>query len=124
MEKTESKKHVASRMTTRLIIRVSDEDAKKVEENARLCGLTRSAYLRKIIAGKTPKMRMTEKERAAFASFQDARGDIVRLFNFLKSRPAPMRSKIMNSITFIKKWIKAAQKILTRMVEVEKSFTE
>ena len=67
------KKNAAASLTRRIIVRVTDDEMKEIDEKARLCGLTRSAYLRKIIAGKTPKMRMTEKECTAFASFQAAR---------------------------------------------------
>ena len=67
------KKNAAASLTRRIIVRVTDDEMKEIDENARLCGLTRRAYLRKIIAGKTPKMRMTDEERKAFASFQAAR---------------------------------------------------
>ena len=95
-----------------------------VPEYASLCGLTTSAYARKRLEGKYPKRRLTDKEMEALNSLSDARGDIQKLFGFLKGRPLSERENILRSEIFMKQWRLSAEMILNRMIEIEKYLTQ
>ena len=83
--------------TSRLIVRLTPQLHKEIAEYAALCGLTTSAYARKRLEGKYPKQRLTDKEMEALNSLSDARGDIQKLFGFLKGRPLTERENILRS---------------------------
>ncbi len=111
-------------MTRRIMVRLTDEEYDEVRRKAEECCLTICAYTRHRLKGAQPRLRMTEEERTAIGSLSDARGDIVKLFGFLKGKPLNDRERIMRSQIFMQKWKEAAQTILGRMVEIEKSFNE
>ncbi len=110
--------------TRRIMVRLTDEEYERVRSDAELCGLTVCAYSRKRLSGEHPKRRMTEEETTALSSFSDARGDIVKLFSFLKSKPRDERERIMRNQIFLLRWKAAAQQILNRMVEIEKNISQ
>ena len=110
--------------TSRLIVRLTSQLHKEIEEYASLCGLTTSAYARKRLEGKYPKRRLTDKEMEALNSLSDARGDIQKLFGFLKGRPLSERENILRSEIFMKQWRLRAEVILNRMIEIEKYITQ
>lgn len=110
--------------TERIIVRLTKVQKHDIENKAATSGLTVSAYVRKCLTGKSPKLRMTEKEIAALNSFTDARGDVVRLFSFLKGRPAEERKKYFGNRNFVETWMQAVQKVIDRMVEIEKNIVE
>ena len=87
----------APKYTSRLIIRLTPQLHKEIAEYAAICGLTTSAYARKLLEGKYPKQRLTDKEMKALNSLSDARGDIQKLFGFLKGRPLTERENILRS---------------------------
>ena len=91
----------APKYTSRLIVRLTPQLHKEIAEYAALCGLTTSAYARKRLEGKYPKQRFTDKEMEALNSLSDARGDIQKLFGFLKGRPLTERENILRSEIFI-----------------------
>lgn len=94
----------APKYTSRLIVRLTPQLHKEIAEYAALCGLTTSAYVRKRLEGKYPKQRLTDKEMEALNSLSDARGDIQKLFGFLKGRPLTERENILRSEIFMKRW--------------------
>ncbi len=110
--------------TSRLIVRLTPQLHKEIEKCASLCGLTISAYARKRLEGKYPKQRLTDKEMDALNSLSDARGDIQKLFGFLKGRPLSERENILRSEIFMKQWRLSAEVILNRMIEIEKYITQ
>ena len=114
----------APRYTSRLIVRLTPQLHKEIAEYAALCGLTTSAYARKRLEGKYPKQRLTDKEMEALNSLSDARGDIQKLFGFLKGRPLTERENILRSEIFMKRWRTSAEVILNRMIEIEKYLTQ
>ena len=119
----------APKYTSRLIVRLTPQLHKEIAEYAALCGLTTSAYARKRLEGKYPKQRLTDKEMEALNSLSDARGDIQKLFGFLKGRPLTereniLRSEIFMSEIFMKRWRTSAEVILNRMIEIEKYLTQ
>ena len=57
-----------------LCLRLSPTEAQQLKQNAKLCGLSKSAYLRKLLAGATPKVRPTEE-------LQELRGEINQIGN-------------------------------------------
>ena len=81
----------APKYTSRLIVRLTPQLHKEIAEYAALCGLTTSAYARKRLEGKYPKQRLTDKEMEALNSLSDARGDIQKLFGFLKGEEIKLR---------------------------------
>lgn len=103
-----------------MIVRLTPQLHKEIAEYAALCGLTTSAYARKRLEGKYPKQRLTDKEMEALNSLSDARGDIQKLFGFLKGRPLTERENILRSEIFMKRWRTSAEVILNRMIEIEK----
>lgn len=114
----------APKYTSRLIVRLTSQLHKEIEEYASLCGLTASAYARKRLEGKYPKQRLTDKEMEALNSLSDARGDIQKLFGFLKGRPLSERENILRSEIFMRQWRLSAEAILNRMIEIEKYITQ
>ena len=98
--------------TSRLIVRLTPQLHKEIAEYAALCGLTTSAYARKRLEGKYPKQRLTDKEMEALNSLSDARGDIQKLFGFLKGRPLTERENILRSEIFMKRWRTSAEVIM------------
>ena len=114
----------APKYTSRLIVRLTPQLHKEIAEYAALCGLTTSAYARKRLEGKYPKQRLTDKEMEALNSLSDARGDIQKLFGFLKGRPLTERENILRSEIFMKRWRTSAEVILNRMIEIEKYLTQ
>lgn len=110
--------------TSRLIVRLTPQLHKEIEEYAALCGLTTSAYARKRLEGKYPKQRLTDKEMEALNSLSDARGDIQKLFGFLKGRPLTEREGILRSEIFMRRWRQSAEMVLKRMIEIEKYITQ
>lgn len=100
--------------TRRIMVRLTD---------AELSGLTICAYARKRLNGEHPKRRMSGDEIVALSSLSDARGDIVKLFSFLRSKPHDERERIMRTQIFMSQWKAAAQQILNRMVEIEKNIS-
>jgi hypothetical protein len=117
-------KQKAPTKSRRIMVRLTEEEYDKVLFDAELSGLTVCAYARKRLNGDHPKRRMTEDEITALSSFSDARGDIVRLFSFLKSKPYDERERIMRTQIFSTKWKDAANKVLNRMVEIEKNISQ
>ena len=117
-------KQKAPTKSHRIMVRLTEEEYDRVLFDAELSGLTVCAYARKRLNGDHPKRRMTEDEIAALGSFSDARGDIVRLFSFLKSKPYDERERIMRTQVFSTKWRDAANKVLNRMVEIEKNISQ
>lgn len=113
----------APKYTSRLIVRLTPQLHKEIEEYAALCGLTTSAYARKRLEGRYPKQRLTDKEIEALNSLSDARGDIQKLFGFLKGRPLTERENILRSEIFMRRWRQSAEVILNRMIEIEKYIT-
>lgn len=79
---------------------------------------------RKRLEGKYPKQRLTDKEIEALNSLSDARGDIQKLFGFLKGRPLTERENILRSEIFMRRWRQSAEVILNRMIEIEKYITQ
>lgn len=114
----------APKYTSRLIVRLTPQLHKEIAEYAALCGLTTSAYARKRLEGKYPKQRLTDKEMEALNSLSDARGDIQKLFGFLKGRPLTERENILRSEIFMKRWRTSVEVILNRMIEIEKYLTQ
>lgn len=114
----------APKYTSRLIVRLTSQLHKEIEEYVSLCGLTASAYARKRLEGKYPKQRLTDKEMEALNSLSDARGDIQKLFGFLKGRPLSERENILRSEIFMRQWRLSAEAILNRMIEIEKYITQ
>ena len=114
----------APKYTSRLIVRLTPQLHKEIAEYAALCGLTTSAYARKRLEGKYPKQRLTDKEMKALNSLSDARGDIQKLFGFLKGRSLTERENILRSEIFMKRWRTSAEVILNRMIEIEKYLTQ
>ena len=114
----------APKYTSRLIIRLTPQLHKEIAEYAAICGLTTSAYARKLLEGKYPKQRLTDKEMKALNSLSDARGDRPKLFGFLKGRPLTERENILRSEIFMKRWSTSAEVILNRMIEIEKYLTQ
>lgn len=110
--------------TERIMVRLPLEQKREIEENARKCGLTVCAYVRKCLMGRTPRQRMTDEQMAALNSFSDARGDVVRLFSLLKGLRAEERKKYLHNWAFIAQWMTAANLILERMKDVEKYFLD
>ena len=110
--------------TRRIMVRLTDEEYERVRSDAELSGLTVCAYARKRLNGVHPKRRMSEDEIAALSSFSDARGDIVKLFSFLRSKPHDERERIMRNQIFLLRWKAAAQQILNRMIEIEKNISQ
>ena len=110
--------------TRRIMVRLTDEEYERVRSDAELCGLTVCAYARKRLNGEHPKRRMSEEEIAALGSFSDARGDIVKLFSFLRRKPHDERERIMRNQIFLLRWKAAAQQILNRMIEIEKNISQ
>ena len=125
MRKNETKKtQKEPAKTRRIMVRLTDEEYERVRSYAELSGLTVCAYARKRLNGEHPKRRMSEDEIAALSSFSDARGDIVKLFSFLKSKPHDERERIMRNQIFLLRWKAAAQLILNRMIEIEKNISQ
>lgn len=114
----------APKYTSRLIVRLTPQLHKEIEEYAALCGLTTSAYVRKRLEGKYPRQRLTDKEMEALNSLSDARGDIQKLFGFLKGRPLTERENILRSEIFMRRWRQSAEVVLKRMIEIEKYITQ
>ena len=110
--------------TRRIMVRLTDEEYERVRSDAGLSGLTVCAYARKWLNGEHPKRRMSEEEIAALSSFSDARGDIVKLFSFLRSKPHDERERIMRNQIFLLRWKAAVQQILNRMIEIEKNISQ
>lgn len=123
-DKRKKKENDAPKYTNRLIVRLTPQLHKEIEEYAALCGLTTSAYARKRLEGKYPKQRLTDKEIEALNSLSDARGDIQKLFGFLKGRPLTERESILRSEIFMKRWRQSVEIILNRMIEIEKYITQ
>ena len=117
-------KQKAPTKSRRIMVRLTEVEYDRVLFDAELSGLTVCAYARKRLNGDHLKRRMTEDEIAALSSFSDARGDIVRLFSFLKSKPYDERERIMRTQIFSTKWRDAANKVLKRMVEIEKNISQ
>ena len=90
---------------------------------ARTSNCTTSLNHGKRLNGEHPKRRMSEDEIVALSSLSDARGDIVKLFSFLRSKPHDERERIMRTQIFMSQWKAAAQQILNRMVEIEKNIS-
>lgn len=109
--------------TRRIMVRLTDAEYERVRSDAELSGLTTCAYARKRLNGEHPKRRMSEDEIVALSSLSDARGDIVKLFSFLRSKPHDERERIMRTQIFMSQWKAAAQQILNRMVEIEKNIS-
>lgn len=114
----------APKYTSRLIVRLTPQLHKEIEEYAALCRLTTSAYVRKRLEGKYPKQRLTDKEMEALNSLLDARSDIQKLFGFLKGRPLTERENILRSEIFMRRWRQSAEVVLKRMIEIEKYITQ
>ena len=114
----------APKYTSRLIVRLTPEHHRELIDNASLCNLTVSAYARKRLQGEHPKQRLTEQEVVALTSLSDARGDIQKLFGFLRGKPASERERIMRDTVFMRQWKVAAQVILDRMIAIEKYITQ
>lgn len=109
--------------TRRIMVRLTDAEYERVRSDAELSGLTICVYARKRLNGEHPKRRMSEDEIVALSSLSDARGDIVKLFSFLRSKPHDERERIMRTQIFMSQWKAAAQQILNRMVEIEKNIS-
>lgn len=123
-KKNEKNRQKAPAKTRRIMVRLTEEEYDRVRSDASLSGLTVCAYARKRMSGEHPKRRLTEEEIAALGSFGDARGDIVKLFSFLRSKPHDERERIMRTQIFMSQWKAAAQQILNRMVEIEKNISQ
>ncbi len=123
-KKNQENKQKAPTKSHRIMVRLTEEEYDRVQFDAELSGLTVCAYARKRLNGDRPKRRMTEDEITALSSFSDARGDIVKLFSFLKSKPYDERERIMRTQIFMTKWKAAAQQILNRMIEIEKNISQ
>ena len=114
----------APKYTSRLIVRLTPQLHKEIAEYAALCVVGRGAYARKRLEGKDPRQRLTDREMEALNSRSDARGDIQKLFGFLKGRPLTERENILRSEIFMKRWRTSAEVILNRMIEIEKYLTQ
>ncbi len=47
-----------------LCLRLNSEERQRLQENAKLCGITKTAYLRRLILNTTPKARPTAEMQA------------------------------------------------------------
>lgn len=95
-----------------LDVRLSEEEFSIVRDNANLCGITLSKYVRKCLLGHKPKLHLTEREIDAYCSISDARGDLVHISNALKGRTSEQRKAYFGNETFMLKWIEAVTKII------------
>lgn len=111
-----------SRRSKQVLIRLSPEELKEIELNAKSCGLTKADYLRKIGAGYSPKgvidqlavnelikvagdlgrlggllkLLLTERENLLHENLKYTVGEVHELLGCISYEKDKLKSKIMN----------------------------
>ncbi len=109
----ETGKRAVSR-SKHLDARVSPEEYEAVSKKAAACGLSLSEYTRKCALGHNPKLHLTEREREAYCSLADARGDIVHIRSALKGKTQEQIKSYFKNERFMRAWIDAITNLINQ----------
>lgn len=109
----ETGKRAVSR-SKHLDARVSPEEYEAVSKKAAACGLSLSEYTRKCALGHNPKLHLAEREREAYCSLADARGDIVHIRSALKGKTQEQIKSYFKNERFMRAWIDAITNLINQ----------
>ena len=110
--------------TRHIDIRLTEEEYEMVIKKATECGLTLSSYGRKLCQGHRPSRRLTQDEMQALNSLSDARADLIRIQNTLKSKPDEVKKQYFRDATFMRLWIASVDKLIVRWGQIRDSINQ
>lgn len=123
IEKCNSRKAGEFR-TQDIHVRLTPAEAAFVDEKARSCGMLRSDYIRRVILGYEPKLRMTEEQEAALLRLIDVRSDLIHFRNALNALTQEERLKLFHNLDIMRTWMKAIQEVIEQLKEIIDMFLD
>ena len=110
--------------TCRMGFRATEHEQITIQAKAQACGKSVSSYIRLCALGHKPKLRMTRSQAQAYISISEARGDLIHIKNALKAMPQEERLLCFGDAFRMRRWIAAANKLIKRWREIERTLTE
>ena len=110
--------------TCRMGFRTTEHEQITIQAKAQACGKSVSSYIRLCALGHKPKLRMTRSQAQAYISISEARGDLIHIKNALKAMPQEERLLCFGDAFRMRRWIAAANKLIKRWREIERTLTE
>ena len=110
--------------TCRMGFRATQQEQITIQAKAQACGKSVSEYIRQSALGHKPKLRMTRSQAQAYISISEARGDLIHIKNALNKMSQEDRVRCFADPYFMRRWISAANKLIKRWREIERTLTE
>lgn len=110
--------------TRRMGFRTTEHEQITIQAKAQACGKSVSSYIRQCALGHKPKLRMTRSQAQAYISISEVRGDLIHIKNALNKMSQEDRIRCFADPYFMRRWISAANKLIKRWCEIERTLTE
>ena len=121
---TKKKDNTSIGRTKHIDIRLTEDEYTMVVSNANECGLTLSDYGRRLLQNHRPNKRLSIDEVNALNSLSDARADLIRIQNVLKSKPDEIKRQYFRDATFMRTWIASVDRLIIRWGQIRDSINQ
>lgn len=115
---TKRKENTTKGRTKHIDIRLTEDEYTMVVNKANECGLTLSDYGRRLLQNHRPNKRLSIDEVHALNSLSDARADLIRVQNVLKSKPDEIKRQYFRDATFMRTWIASVDRLIIRWGQI------
>ena len=102
--------------TRHIDIRLTQKEYEAIVEKAAECGLTLSNYGRRLLQNHHPNKGLN--------SLSDARADLIRIQNVLKSKPDEIKKRYFRDEDYMRAWIEAVNRLIVRWGQIRDSINQ
>lgn len=117
-----NKKVNMKKRNPRVTVCYTQEEYKKVMNDAKACGLKKSQFIHEASLNKVLNAIMTEKQADALISLKAARADLISIKNALKGATQEQRKRYFRNVEFMKAWIDGINSLIRRLAEIDSTF--
>ena len=110
--------------TRHIDIRLTQKEYEAIVEKAAECGLTLSNYGRRLLQNHHQNKRLSDKEVQGLNSLSDARADLIRIQNVLKSKPDEIKKRYFRDEDYMRAWIEAVNRLIVRWGQIRDSINQ
>ena len=104
--------------------RLTANENEMIIKKAAECGLTLSNYGRRLLQNHHPNKRLSDKEVQGLNSLSDARADLIRIQNVLKSKPDEIKKRYFRDEDYMRAWIEAVNRLIVRWGQIRDSINQ
>ena len=103
--------------TRHIDIRLTQKEYEAIVEKAAECG-------RRLLQNHHPNKRLSDKEVQGLNSLSDARADLIRIQNVLKSKPDEIKKRYFRDEDYMRAWIEAVNRLIVRWGQIRDSINQ